>query len=127
MMRAEPMNTHTTGIDTNHSTMSTLLLERNVICRAIIDLEPKIRTAGKNLILLPKTIRNVSVCTTYVSSYICLYISRNHLLQQYLILEFLLAIVTENVFSLASFLYHVNAKPGLLKWRTAVRIQTFGW
>jgi len=30
-------------------------------------------------------------------------------------------------FSLACFLNHVNAKPGLLKWRTAVRIRTFGW
>jgi len=68
------------------------------IARATIDLEPKIRTAKKNLILLPKKITNVSVCATYVSSYICLFISRNHLLQRYLILEFLLAIVTKNVF-----------------------------
>jgi len=49
------------------------------------------------------------------------------LLQQYLILEFLLAIATENIFSLAYFLNQVDAKPGLLKWRTAVRIRTFGW
>jgi len=32
MVRAEPMNTRTTGIDTNHSTVFTLLLELNVIC-----------------------------------------------------------------------------------------------
>ena len=95
--------------------------------RATIDLEPKIGTAEKNLILLPEKITNVSVCTIYVRSYICLFISRNHLLQQCLILEFLLAIVTENVFSFAYFLNHLNAKAGLLKWRTAVRIRTFGW
>jgi len=74
------------------------------ISRATIDLEPKIRTAEKMLILLPKKITNASVCTAYVSSYICLFISRNHLLQQYLILEFLLAIVTENVFFACLFL-----------------------
>jgi len=87
------------------------------ITRATTDLEPKIRTAEKNLILLPKKNTNISVCTTYVSSYICLFISRNHLLQQYLILEFLLAIVTENVFSLAYFLNHVNAKD--LRYKTS--------
>jgi len=65
------------------------------------------------------------VCTTYVSSYICLFISTNHLLQQYLILEFLLAIVTENVFLACFFLNQVNVKPKLLKWQTAVRILTF--
>jgi len=72
--------------------------------RTTTDLERKIRTAEKILILLPKKIMNVSVCTTYFSSYICLFISRNHLLQQYLILEFLLAIVTENVFLACLFL-----------------------
>jgi len=56
------------------------------------------------LIVLPKKITNVAVCTTYVNSYICLFISRNHLLQQYLILEFFLAIVTENVFFACLFL-----------------------
>jgi len=32
MVRAEPTNTRTAGIDTNHSTMFTLLLELNVMC-----------------------------------------------------------------------------------------------
>jgi len=32
MVRAESTNNCTAGIDTNHSTMSTLLLELNVIC-----------------------------------------------------------------------------------------------
>jgi len=32
MVRAEPTNTRTTGIDTYHSTMFTLLQELNVIC-----------------------------------------------------------------------------------------------
>jgi len=32
MVRAEPRNTRTAGIDTYHSTMFTLLLELNVIC-----------------------------------------------------------------------------------------------
>jgi len=32
MVRAEPTNNRTAGIDTNHSTMFTLLLELNVIC-----------------------------------------------------------------------------------------------
>jgi len=32
MVRAEPMNTRTSGIDTYHSTMFVLLLELNVIC-----------------------------------------------------------------------------------------------
>jgi len=32
MVRAEPTNTRTTGIDTYQSTMFTLLLELNVIC-----------------------------------------------------------------------------------------------
>jgi len=32
MVRAEPMNNHTAGIDTYHSTMFTLLLELNVLC-----------------------------------------------------------------------------------------------
>jgi len=31
-VRAEPRNNHTAGIDTNHSTMFTLLLELHVIC-----------------------------------------------------------------------------------------------
>jgi len=30
-------------------------------------------------------------------------------------------------FQLAQFLNQVNAKPGLLKWQTAVRIRIFGW
>jgi len=32
MVRAEPRNNHTAGIDTNHSTMFTLLPELNVTC-----------------------------------------------------------------------------------------------
>jgi len=32
MVRAEPRNNHTPSIDTNNSTMFTLLLELNVIC-----------------------------------------------------------------------------------------------
>jgi len=32
MVRAEPTNNRTAGIDTNHSTMFTLLLKLNVIC-----------------------------------------------------------------------------------------------
>jgi len=32
MVRTEPTNTRTTGIDTYHSTMFKLLLELNVIC-----------------------------------------------------------------------------------------------
>jgi len=33
MVRAEPTNNHTAGIDPNHSTMFALLLELNVICK----------------------------------------------------------------------------------------------
>jgi len=40
-------------------------------------------------------------------------ISRNHLLRQCFILDFLLVIVTENVFSLAYFLNQLNAEPSL--------------
>jgi len=32
MVRAEPMNNRTAGIDSNHSTMFTLLLKLNVMC-----------------------------------------------------------------------------------------------
>jgi len=53
-----------TSIDTSH------------IPRATIDLEPKIRTAVENLILLPKNKAIGSVCTTNVRSFICLFISR---------------------------------------------------
>jgi len=87
------------------------------ITRATIDLEPKIRTAEKILILLPKKITNVSVCTTYVSSYICLFTSRNHLLQQDLIRCLQSSLKT--FFSLAYFLNQVNAKPGLLSTQMA--------
>ena len=46
---------------------------------------------------------------------ICLpiYLQRNHLLQQCLILDFLLRIVTENVFTNSYFLNQLNAKPSL--------------
>jgi len=66
----------------------------------IIDLEPKIRTSEENLILLHKKKTTVSVCTTDVKSYVCLFISKNHLLQQCLILDYLLGIVTKKFFSL---------------------------
>jgi len=66
--------------------------------RATIDLGPKIWTAEENLILLPKNKTIVSVCTTNVRSYV------NHLLQQCLILDFLLGIVTKNVFFACVFL-----------------------
>jgi len=36
MVRTEPTNNRTAGIDTNHSTMFTLLLELNVICQGRI-------------------------------------------------------------------------------------------
>ena len=64
------------------------------------DLEPKIRTADENLF--------VSVCTTNVRSYVCLYISRNHLLQQCLILNLLLEIVMENAFFTCLFLESIK-------------------
>jgi len=72
---------------------------RTPIARATIHLEPKIRTAEKNFILLPKKKKFFSVCTTNVRSYVCLIISRNHFLQQFLIPDFLLVIITEDVFS----------------------------
>jgi len=50
------------------------------IARATIDLEPKIRTAEENWIILPKKKTTVSVCMTNVRSYLCLFIFRNHLL-----------------------------------------------
>jgi len=81
-----------------------LLNEYRVTFRSTIDLEPKIGTAEKNLILLPKNKTVISVCTTKVRSYVCLFISRNHLLQQRLILDFLLGIVPKMFFSLAYFL-----------------------
>jgi len=68
--------------------------------RATNDLEPKIRTAEQKLVIVPKNKTIVSVFTTIVRSYICLFISRKHLLQQCLILDFLLVIVTENFFRL---------------------------
>jgi len=78
------------------------------IGRAAIDLESKIRTTEENLILLPKQKTIVSVCTTNVRSYLCLFISRNHLLQQRLILDFLLGIVTENAFFACLFLESIK-------------------
>jgi len=50
------------------------------IARATVDLEPKIRTAEENLIILPEKKTIVSVCTINVGSYLCLFICRNHLL-----------------------------------------------
>jgi len=66
--------------------------------RVTIDVESKIRTAEENLISLPKKKTIVSVCTTSIRSYVCLFITRNHLLQQCLILDFRLGIFTENVY-----------------------------
>jgi len=43
------------------------------ICRATIDLEPKIRMADENLILVPEKKTIVSVCATNVRSYVCLF------------------------------------------------------
>ena len=87
--------------------------EQWAILRATVDLEPKIRTADENLILLPKKKTIVSVGTTNVRSYVYLFISRNHLLKHCLILDFLLVIVTKNIFSLACFFNQLNAKPSL--------------
>jgi len=73
---------------------------------ATIDLEPKIRTA-ENLILLSKKKIIVSACTTNIP-YVCLYISRNHLLQQCPILDFLLGIFTKNAFFTCLFLESIK-------------------
>jgi len=90
------------------------------IGRATIDLESKIRTAEENLILLPKKKTIVSVCTTNVTSYVCLFISKNHLLQQRLILDFLHGIVKENAFFACLFLESIKyltfaTKPAFLR------------
>jgi len=83
------------------------------ICRATIHLEPKISTAEENLILLPKK-KKIFLFARLTSDHIvCLIIFRNHLLQQFLIPDFLVVIVTENVFSLAYFLNQLNVKPSL--------------
>jgi len=50
----------------------------SALIRATIDLEPKIRTDEENLIILPKKKTIVSVCTTNVRWYPCLFISGNH-------------------------------------------------
>ena len=74
---------------------------------ATTDLEPKIRTAEENLIIFPKKKTIVSVRTTNVRSYICVFIFRNHLLQQCLILDFRV-IVVENVFFACLFLESIK-------------------
>jgi len=71
------------------------------IIRASIDVEPKIRRAEEILISLPSRKTIVSVCTIDVRSYVCLFITRNHLLQKCIILDILFGIVTENVYWLA--------------------------
>jgi len=81
------------------------------IGRATINLKPKIRTAEEKMISLPKKKTIVSLCTTNVRSYVCLVVSRKQVLQQCLIFDFLLGIVTENVFLLAYFLNQLSAKP----------------
>jgi len=76
--------------------------------RATIDQELKIRTVEENLILLPEKKTIVSACTTNVRLYVCLFISRNHLLQQCPILDFLLGIVMENAFFTCLFLESIK-------------------
>jgi len=44
-----------------------------------------------------------------------------------LISNFFLQSSRKTLISLAYFLNHVNVKPGLLKWLTAVGIRSFGW
>jgi len=85
----------------------------SAINTATIAPEPKIRTAEQNLILLHKKETIFSVCTTNVRSHVCVFISRNDCLQQCIFLDFLLLIITENVFSLAYFLIQLNAKLSL--------------
>jgi len=77
---------------------------------ATIGQEPKIRMAEENFILLPKKKTIVSVCMTNVRSYVCLFISRSHLLHQCLVLNFLLATITENV-SFACFNTSIPKNP----------------
>ena len=83
------------------------------INRATVDLQPKMRTAEENFFILPKKKTIDSVCITNFRSYLCLFIFGKHLLQQCLILDFLLVTVTENVFLLGYFLNQLNAKPSL--------------
>jgi len=78
------------------------------IIKASIDVEPKIRTAEENLISLPNRKTIVSVCTTNVISYVCLFVTRNHLLQQCIILDILFGIVTENVYFACLFLESIK-------------------
>ena len=70
--------------------------------------EQKIRTAEENLIILLKKKTIVSVCTTNVRSHLCRFIFRNQLLQQCLNLDFVLGIVTENVFFPCLFLESIK-------------------
>jgi len=86
----------------------TVNLCQRPIVKATIDLEPKIRTAKENLILLPKTKTIVSFFTTNVRSYICLFTSRNHLLQQCFILNFPLVIITETLVFACLFLESIK-------------------
>jgi len=64
--------------------------------------------AEENLILLPKKKIIVSVFTANAGSYVCQIISRNHLLQQCHILNFLLGIVTENIFFACLYLESIK-------------------
>jgi len=73
------------------------------IIRATNNLQLRIRSAEENLILLRNMKQLFYVCTTDVRSYVCVFISRCHLLQQCLILECLFVIFT--FFSLADFFY----------------------
>ena len=58
--------------------------------------------------LSPKKKTIVSICTTNIRSYVCLIISRNHLLQHCLILDFLLVIATKNVFFACLFVESIK-------------------
>jgi len=81
--------------------------------RATIDLEPKIRTADENLILLPN-MKQLFLFAGLTSDHIFAHFYLlNHFLrlQKSLILDFLLGIITENVYSLAYFLNKLNAEP----------------
>jgi len=71
-----------------------------VLSRATIDLAPKLR---ENFILLPK-MKQLFLFARLTSDHMFAYLSpRKHLLQQSLILEFLV-IVTESVYSVCLFL-----------------------
>jgi len=107
------LKTFHNNLEENHRSFKrdNYLLTMRFISRATIDLEPKIRTVEENLILLLKKKTIVSIWTTKVRSYVCLFISRTICFSN--VLFSLLGIVTKIVFSLAYLLNHLNAKPSL--------------